>query len=157
LKPESDAEEGPARLVPARSLLLTEQNRLSLTEEGRSFADHFLAELLGSEDGFFNTAWEHLLLGRFTPSYDAEQRLFIWGRHLLKRFRQPSENQEAILRAGEEMAWPCWFDDPLPHAAGMNPKVRLHDAIKWLNHRQVDYLIHFKGNGSGTRLGWEYR
>jgi hypothetical protein len=157
LKPGGVAEESAGRLVPAGSLLLTEQSRFALTEQGRSFADHFLAEVLCPENVSLDLAWNQLVLGRFTPSYDAERRLFVWGHYLLKCFRQPSPNQETILRAAEEMDWPDWFNDPLPRAPGMSPKVRLHDTIKWLNHRQTQYLIHFKGDGSGRRLGWEYR
>jgi hypothetical protein len=156
LKPGWEGE-GVGCLVPAGSLLLTEQSRIALTEQGRSFADHFLAGALCPENDSLETVWDQLLMGRFTPSYDAERRLFLWGHYVLKRFRQPSENQETILRTAEELDWPIWFDDPLPHAAGMSPKVRLHDTIKWLNHRQTMYLIHFQGDGTGRRLGWEYR
>jgi hypothetical protein len=38
-----------------------------------------------------------------------------------------------------------------------NPKILLHDTIKDLNRRQLPYLIHFKGDGTGRRIGWEYR
>jgi hypothetical protein len=156
LKPGGTSQDCPGCLVPAESLLLTEQSRIALTEVGRSFAERFLADVLFPEYGSFDATWDQILLGRFTPSYDGDNRLFVWGRHLLKRFRQPSGNQETILRAAEEMNWPSWFDDPLPKVPQMNPKVRLHDTIKWLNQRQSQYLIHFKGDGTGTRLGWEY-
>jgi hypothetical protein len=38
-----------------------------------------------------------------------------------------------------------------------SPKVRLHDTIKALNRHQAPYLVHFKGDGTGTRIAWEYR
>jgi hypothetical protein len=138
-------------------LLLTDQSHFALNDHGRAVAEDFLVHVLFPDNDSLEAAWDQIQLGRFTPSYDSEDRVFVWGLHLLKRFRQPSHNQEAILRAAEEMNWPLWFDDPLPRVLGMNPKVRLHDTIKWLNQRQAKCLIHFKGDGTGTRLGWEYR
>jgi hypothetical protein len=149
--------DGLSCLVPNESLLLTDQSHFALNECGRVAVDDFLGQVLMLDPGCLEAAWDHLHLGRFTPAYDSANRVFVWGQHLLKQFRQPAHNQEAILLAAEEMSWPFWFDDPLPKAPGMNPKVRLHDTIKWLNQRQAKSLIHFKGDGTGTRLGWEYR
>jgi hypothetical protein len=98
-----------------------------------------------------------LLLGRFVPHYQPEDRLFTWGHQVLKQFRQPSHNQELILRTGEELRWPAWFDDPMPKRRGKDPKVQVHDTIKDLNRRQTLHLVHFKGDGTGRRIGWEYR
>jgi hypothetical protein len=76
---------------------------------------------------------------------------------LVKRFRQPAGNQELLLIAAEELGWQAWFDDPLPRAPGQNPKVRLHNSINALNRNQKSRMIHFKGDGSARRVGWEYR
>jgi hypothetical protein len=96
-----------------------------------------------------------LLLGQFLPCYDSEYRVLHWGAHLLKCFHQPAENQELILLAEEELNWPIWMDDPLPRLTGKNPKVRIHDTIKDLNrHHYESGLVHFRGDGSGTRIGW---
>jgi len=35
--------------------------------------------------------------------------------------------------------------------------VRLHDTIKNLNRHQYPHLVHFKGDGTGTMVGWELR
>ena len=98
-----------------------------------------------------------VFFGRLTPSYDAERRLFRWGQHILKRFRQPSVNQEAILAAAEELGWPELFDDPLPGKAGVNAKRRLHDTVKDLNRRQIQPRIHFLCNNDGEGVGWAAR
>ena len=74
-----------------------------------------------------------------------------------KTFRQPSGNQEIVLSTAEELLWPSWFDDPLPRRAGLSSKVRLHVTIKALNRYQKPHLVQFKGDGTGTRVGWEYR
>jgi hypothetical protein len=62
-----------------------------------------------------------------------------------------------VLCSAEELGWPLWFDDPLPRQGGGRAKVRCHDTIKDLNRRQTPHLIHFKGDGTGMRIGWEYR
>jgi hypothetical protein len=76
---------------------------------------------------------------------------------VIKHFKQPSGNQESVLVAEQEMGWPTWLDDPLPGRAGQCAKARLHDTVKDLNRRQLVPLIRFKGNGTGTCVGWELR
>jgi hypothetical protein len=49
------------------------------------------------------------------------------------------------------------FDDPLAFVRDKNPKILLHDTIKDLNRRHSPYLIHFKGDGIGRRIGGGYR
>jgi hypothetical protein len=140
------------------SLLLQASSFLSLTELGEAFANAFLDTALApGGEGPFEAAWDRLILGNLLPRYDKEDRVFSWGRHALKCFRQPSANQELVLCGAEEQGWVSWFDDPLPKCPGTNPKRRLHDTIKDLNRRQLPYFIHFKGDGSGQRVGWEYR
>lgn len=143
---------------PAASVLLTPQSCFVLNEQGAAFADALLRDVLVPKvAGAFEAAWGQLLVGVLVPFFDRAQRLFAWGGHVLKQFRQPAANQELILAAAEELAWPEWFDDPLPRGIPRNPKVRLHDTIKDLNRNQTTPLIHFRGDGSGRRVGWEYR
>ena len=90
-----------------------------------------------------------------TPVWHPERReLRVKGR-LVKRFRWPAVNQEAILAAFEEEAWPPRIDDPLPPQPGQDPKRRLHDTIKHLNRNQKRCQIHFRGDGSGEGIVWE--
>jgi hypothetical protein len=138
------------------SLVLTEFSAFALTDRGHAFASEFLASLLfGSQDDF-NTAWDMLLAGGVLPSFDTDERILHWGAHVLKHFRQPAGNQTLILTALEELGWPAWTDDPLPRVSGTDSKERLHDTIKNLNRHQMPYLVHFKGDGTGTQIGWEY-
>jgi hypothetical protein len=74
---------------------------------------------------------------------------------LVKQFRLPALNQELILAAFEEEAWPPHIDDPLPNALGQDPKQRLHDTIKRLNRHQVNRLIRFRSDGTGSGIIWE--
>jgi hypothetical protein len=148
---------GDPKLHPVDSLILRERSHFALTLEGEEAAVRLSADDFPLEEtaSAALTGWPHS--GRLLPRYDLLSRSFFWGRHCLKCFRQPSFNQEVILAAAEELRWPSWFDDPLPRARGINPKVRLHDTIKALNRHQNPYLLHFKGDGTGRRLGWEYR
>jgi hypothetical protein len=105
----------------------------------------------------FKTVARDFRFGCLLPHFDANARVFRWGAHVLKKYRQPAKNQITILEAAEELGWPNSFDDPLPRVAGIATKVRCHDAIKRLNHHQRPHLIHFEGDGTGCGIGWAYR
>ncbi len=85
---------------------------------------------------------------------NASLQLGAWA---LKHFQQPSEAQAVILASAEELGWPPWFDDPLPRTAGANTKVRLHNTINNLNRNLHLPIVRFRGDGTGTRIGWELR
>ncbi len=89
------------------------------------------------------------------PHWDGQRRKLVWGESVIKEFRLPADNQEAILSALEEEGWPSRIDDPLPQTGEQEPKVRLHDAIKGLNRRQRHRLIRFRGDGTGHGILWE--
>jgi hypothetical protein len=91
------------------------------------------------------------------PHYDPVARVLWAGALVVKRFGQPARSQELILQALEEQGWPYAVDDPLPPKSRCNPKQRLHDTIQNLNRNQQHALIHFFGDGSGQRVGWEWR
>ena len=47
-------------------------------------------------------------------------------------------------------------DDPLPpHAEQDSNSRRLSDTIKCLNRKQMNELIHFRGDGTGEGVIWE--
>ena len=149
--------EGAGQSTDAAGLTIGVASTFCLTEVGEAFALLFLSHAFSDEDHEFNNVWNLVRLGSLTPRYDSTNRVFTWGQHVLKRYRQPSLNQEQILQAAEELNWIGWFDDPLPGVTGVNPKVRLHDTIKDLNRRQTPHLVHFMGDGTGTRVGWMLR
>jgi hypothetical protein len=91
---------------------------------------------------------------RLRPTWDARCRELRVAGKLVKRFRVPAASQERVLAAFEEEAWPAFIDDPLPAVADGVPKQRLQNAIKRLNNRQTNRLIHFHGDGSGEGIGW---
>jgi len=93
--------------------------------------------------------------GDGVPSWDPQRRVLCYGGCVVKRFRVPSPSQEALLSAIQEEGWPPLVEDPLPPVTGLCSKDRLHDAIKRLNGHQVNRLLHFRGDGTGTRVAWE--
>jgi hypothetical protein len=146
---------GPS-LTP--SVLTSAASTLTLTDFGAAFAAWLLTQkpdrVLASGGA---GPWGLLRLGRCLPRYDGNHRLFTWGRHILKCFRQPSANQEKILAKAETLQWPAWFGDPLPQRPKDKAKTRLHDTIKNLNRCQHAALVCFRGDGSGMRIGWSLR
>jgi hypothetical protein len=73
---------------------------------------------------------------------------------VVKRFRQPAEQQELVLAAFEEQGWPPRIDDPLPGGNGVNAKQRLRDAMKNLNRHQRNRRIRFEADGTGKGILW---
>jgi len=91
------------------------------------------------------------------PRWDPDRRELLFEARLIKQFKVPAYNQQAILAAFDEEGWPIRIDDPLPPKEGKCPKERLHQAIKNLNRNQKEQLIRFAGDGSGTGVCWQVR
>jgi len=89
------------------------------------------------------------------PHWDAMRRELIVGGQVVKRFRRPAPNQEAVISAFEEEGWPPAIFDPLPPDAEQDCKQRLHNTIKALNHSRLARVIRFRGDGTGQRVVWE--
>lgn len=89
------------------------------------------------------------------PVWDAASRTLWVGGAVVKRFRVPAANQELVLSAFQEEAWPVSIFDPLQPAPGPDAKRRLHDTINRLNRNQKHRLLHFAGNGNGQSIRWE--
>lgn len=90
------------------------------------------------------------------PQWDTTNRELRINGRLVKRFKWQAINQETILAAFEEEGWPARIDDPLPPHPEQDPKRRLADTIKCLNRKQAHELIHFRGDGTGEGVFWEY-
>jgi hypothetical protein len=89
------------------------------------------------------------------PCWDESRRQLLLGDRVIKFFRQPAPNQEAILCAFEEEGWPPRIDDPLPPLAGRNQREHLRDTIVNLNRYQQPRRIRFFGDGNGQGVCWE--
>jgi hypothetical protein len=148
---------------PVDNLAINSQSCFVLSRKGMLFARAML-ELTGADPA--NAAEEEDDSGDSEqghdgprPHWDARRRELRLARKLLKRFRVPAPNQEAILAAFQEEGWPNCIDDPLPPKRDLCSKRRLRDTIKALNrkHCQRPPLILFHGNGTGNNIVWELR
>jgi hypothetical protein len=88
------------------------------------------------------------------PTWDKDRRALWFGAQLVKQFKVPAPNQELILAAFDEEAWPSRIDDPLPMHPAIDPKRRLHDTINSLNRNQKAMLLRFQGDGTGEAICW---
>lgn len=91
------------------------------------------------------------------PTWDVDRHELSFSGYLVKRFKHKSRNQETILAAFQEEGWPSAIPDPLPQNGDTDPKRRLNDTIKGLNHHQENELIRFRGDGTGEGVIWESR
>ena len=89
------------------------------------------------------------------PEWDRDRRQLRLAGEVVKNFKLPSPNQEAILSAFAEEGWPTRIDDPLPPVSHMNRKRRLLDTIKSLNRHQKVRSLRFMGDGRGEGVVWE--
>jgi hypothetical protein len=88
--------------------------------------------------------------------WDPDTRKLTVNGQIIKRFKWPAANQEAILSAFQEEGWPERIDDPLPPQPEQDSKRRLSDTIKCLNRKQTNHLLHFRGDGTGEGITWEF-
>jgi hypothetical protein len=90
------------------------------------------------------------------PIWDRDRQQLRAGATVVKQFKVPAPNQEAVLAAFQEENWPPRIDDPLRPLAEQDPKRRLHDTINSLNRNQKHAIIRFLGDGSGQGVRWEF-
>jgi hypothetical protein len=145
------------KFSPGGNLRFMKQSCFVLTKTGAKFAD-----FVGGNGQPHNIAsgphWRTNGNGQSAsplPAWNAEHRELQVGELVVKRFRVPAPNQELILTSFQEEGWPDHIDDPLPPAADIDPKRRLHSAINSLNRNQKTPLIRFHGDGNGNGVYWE--
>ncbi len=138
-----------------------------LTGDGARFAENFLNTRgrdkkpdAPAEEGNFGGSgfiWnrDDSTSSEGRPKWDPGRRELWFVDKLVKRFRVPARNQQWILEVFEEDGWPKHIDDPLPPSPDIDSKTRLQDAIHRLNGKQINSLVRFRGNGSGTGIYWE--
>ena len=89
------------------------------------------------------------------PHWDQWTRTLYLGDQIVKQFRVPAGNQEAVLSAFEEEGWMQIIDDPLPPVEEVCCGMRLRDTLRRLNARQTSHLLHFYGDGTGRHVLWK--
>ena len=128
--------------------------RFLITEAGALVASPRAAGA-GSLPGRSSDSVDIISLGSHLPRWDRKHRQLSFDGCVVKRFRLPAGNQEAVLSAFEEEGWPPSIDDPLPFVPKLSAKERLHVTIRHLNANQQNRLIRFRGNGTGEAVLWE--
>ena len=68
-------------------------------------------------------------IATLTPTWDSDRQQLRVGRMIVKEFKVPAANQEAILAAFQEERWVPRIDDPLAPQLNQDSKRRLHDTI----------------------------
>jgi hypothetical protein len=95
---------------------------------------------------------------RPTPTWDPDLRELRVGELVIKRFRQPAQNQVTVLAAFQELRWSRRIDDPLSGDCEVEPKRRLRDTVFALNrHHLTPNVLVFKADGTGTGVIWKWR
>jgi hypothetical protein len=89
------------------------------------------------------------------PFYNDVRNELVFGDEVVKRFRTPAFNQQAVLAAFQILAWPDRIHDPLPPSGELCPRRRLSETIRALNRRQMRTIVRFSGDGSGLGVLWE--
>jgi hypothetical protein len=130
-------------LGEARARLAGQTGPASDPPSGESQSDPSILRLAGAGDA------------AEIPRWDRQMRVLRVGAEVVKFFRQPSCNQEAVLSAFEEEGWPLRIDDPLQPLEGQDSMRRLNLTIWRLNKHQRNHLIRFFGDGTGQGICWE--
>ena len=165
---ESDETDLPANTISFVSALESADEpshqpaRPSLASAGGSNIERSPADASEIELTQFEQRRHHTTAGfrskpqsNVVPNWDRVARLLLVGETIVKRYRVPSPNQEALLDAFQEEGWPASIDDPLTPLPDQQPKRRLRDTIKCLNLNQATRLLRFRGDGTGQRVLWE--
>jgi hypothetical protein len=89
------------------------------------------------------------------PKWDPD-RHELWFRDVLvKRFTRPAKNQWLLLAACQELGWPDHIPDPLPPSPkGPDHSIRLRQAVRSLNHHQVNLILRFECDHTGKGFYW---
>lgn len=111
-----------------------------ITETG-VLAAGFSSEGANSPPSRYSNSAEIASLSSYLPRWDRKLRQLLYDGCLVKQFRLPAGNQEAVLAAFEQEGWPPSIDDPLPFLTRQRSKRRLHETIRHLNANHQDRLI----------------
>ena len=138
------------RFQPEFSLAFTKKTCIVLTDAGHQWlaAQRPAPAVL--------RLYEEPAVAALMPHWDGRTRTLHFGDRIVKRYRQPAENQETVLAVFEQEGWVHSIDNPLPPIDNESPsEMRLRDTIRRLNLNQANALVHFYGDGSGCHVLWE--
>jgi hypothetical protein len=138
---------------PPINLTFTDDSCFVLTKEGAE-----IGRALSSHDGDGDLDGETDAPGGpdglAVPFWDPDLLELHYRGRLVKKFRQPSPDQETILNSFQELGWVRRIDNPLPPRSGQTEQQRLHGTVRRLNLHQQNRLIHFCSDGHGQGVCW---
>jgi hypothetical protein len=103
------------------------------------------------------TSYKKTAARRPNPTWDRELRELRVGELVIKRFRQPAQNQVTVLASFQELCWPRRIDDPLTGDGEVEPKRRLRDTVFALNRNHVAAkVLGFEADGTGAGIIWKW-
>jgi hypothetical protein len=137
-----------------RSLALPERTCVVLTDRGQQTAAQFAPDphQLPIYRQIGTKSSEQPASNR--PHWDSHRRQLSFQAQIVKVFRVPAPNQEAILAAFEQSGWPHCIANPLRGQADQVPKQRLPNTVRALNRCQSRPSLRFRGDGTGSRICW---
>jgi hypothetical protein len=149
---------------PYANLALPEGTCFVIAKRGAAYADVLLQSESPLPAVRVGTSWNpspHATCGNGCleypcPTWDSDRQQLRLGRTVVKEFKVPAPNQQAVLSAFQEENWAPRIDDPLPPALNQDPKRRLHSTINCLNRNQRQPLLRFLGDGKGEGVRWEF-
>lgn len=148
---------------PCTNLALPKRSCFVITERGMTCATELLRAVAKRQSADNHASAVNLRpvpgngeLHATTPTWDSDRQQLRVGRVIVKEFKVPAANQEAILAAFQEEGWCPRIDDPLAPKLNQDSKRRLHDTINSLNRNQKHPLIRFLGDGKGEGVRWGF-
>ncbi len=88
------------------------------------------------------------------PHWDEDTWTLSYGDRVVKRFKQPAENQTAVIAAFEEASWPKRIDDPIPPTVKIDSKRRVNSTVRQLNLCRKADVMWFEAGGNGESFIW---
>ncbi|MEI8375883.1 MAG: hypothetical protein WCJ35_23920 [Planctomycetota bacterium] len=149
-------QEADRRFRPSPNISFTPKTCFVLTKAGTEFLRDMQQEAVPTLPASIlhfppsAAAWDADL-----PHWDSDLRVLVIGGRLVKQYRQPASNQEAVLDAFERARWPHIITDPMPPVDDICSDTRLRETIRRLNTNQTTRLLRFHGDGTGRRVRWE--
>jgi len=89
------------------------------------------------------------------PHWHAATSTLSYNGEVVKRFKQPAQNQKTVIAAFEAQGWPTKIADPFGTQRNtVAATKRLNDTVRSLNKKQSSKLIHFEADGTGKAIIW---
>lgn len=141
---------GTGELLSGESLLLTPAGMVAVFR--------FLQRETERRQGPAEPCLEAGAKGAIHPTWDRQRRhpRLLWGNTVVKEYHHPAPGQYAVLERFERLNWQAEIADPLVEDYEQDPRERVRQTAKNLNHHQKNPLIAFGACWGGTGFCWRF-